>query len=130
MELSVSQVQGHVPVTVVHVQGNIDSHSFQEFQAFAETQIANGAKNLLVDLHDVPHMSSAGLRVLNHLYNLLRAETESANAVSKGVTAGTYKSPHLKLLAPGKRVMETLRMSGLDMFLDIQTDLQHAVDSF
>ncbi len=130
MELSVSQAQGRVPVTVLHVKGNIDSTSYQEFQTQAETLIADGAHELLVDLREVPYMSSAGLRALNQIYNKLRASTEDTNTVTKGVTAGTYKSPHLKLLSPSARVLETLKMSGFDMFLDIHSTLDAAVASF
>ena len=129
MELTVSQEQGRVPVTVLHVKGNVDSTSYQDFQARAEQLVAEGTHDLLVDLHDVPYMSSAGLRSLNHIYNKLRGNV-TQSAVTQGVTAGTYKSPHLKLLSPSKRVLETLKMSGFDMFLDIQSDLHTAVASF
>jgi anti-anti-sigma factor len=130
MDLSVTQEQGRVPVTVIHVKGNIDSTSYQAFQARAEELIAAGNTNLLIDLRQVPYMSSAGLRALNQLYNKLREKDEDKSTVTKGVTAGTYKSPHLKLLAPTKRVNETLKMSGFDMFLDIKPDLADAVASF
>jgi anti-anti-sigma factor len=130
MELSVSQEQGRVPVTVLHVKGNIDSTSYQEFQSYAEKLLANGTKDLLVDLHEVPYTSSAGLRALNQIYNKLRANTEDSSTVSKGVSAGTYKSPHLKLLSPSARVLETLKMSGFDMFLDIAHNLKAAVALF
>lgn len=130
MELGVSQQQGRVPVTVLHVKGNIDSNSYNLFQSYAEKLIEEGTQNLLIDLSAVPYMSSAGLRALNQIYNKLRTGTEDAGAVSKGVTAGTYKSPHLKLLSPGARVLETLKMSGFDMFLDIEPNLQDAVAAF
>jgi anti-anti-sigma factor len=130
MELAVSNQVGRVPVTVLHVKGNIDSNSYQLFQGYAEKLIDDGARNLLVDLAGVPYMSSAGLRALNHIYNKLREGSEDASSVSKGVTAGTYKSPHLKLLAPGSRVLESLKMSGFDMFLEIESNLKDAVASF
>ena len=129
MELTVSQEQGRVPVTVLNVKGNVDSTTYQEFQARAEQLIAEGTQNLLVNLREVPYMSSAGLRSLNTIYNKLRGNV-SQSAVTQGVTAGTYKSPHFKLLAPSSRVLETLKMSGFDMFLDIQSDLATAVASF
>lgn len=130
MELSVTTEQGRVPVTVLHVKGNVDSTTYQAFQTEAEKLIAEGTQNLLVDLHDVPYMSSAGLRSLNQIYNKLRAKGEDQSTVTKGVTAGTYKSPHLKLLSPSARVLDTLKMSGFDMFLDIRSNLQDAVASF
>ena len=130
MELSVTTEQGRVPVTVLHVKGNVDSTTYQAFQSEAEKLIAEGTQNLLVDLHDVPYMSSAGLRSLNQIYNKLRAKGEDQSTITKGVTAGTYKSPHLKLLSPSARVLDTLKMSGFDMFLDIRSNLQDAVASF
>ena len=130
MELSVTTEQGRVPVTVLHVKGNVDSTTYQAFQTEAEKLIADGTQNLLVDLHDVPYMSSAGLRSLNQIYNKLRAKGEDQSTITKGVTAGTYKSPHLKLLSPSARVLDTLKMSGFDMFLDIRSNLQDAVASF
>ncbi len=130
MELTVSEEQGRVPVTVVHVKGNIDSTSYQEFQSSVLDLVQHGANDVLIDLKDVPYMSSAGLRALNQIYNALRPSGENPETVTRGVSAGTYKSPHLKLLAPSRRVMETLKMSGFDMFLDIQPDLQRAIASF
>jgi anti-anti-sigma factor len=130
MELSVSQENARVPVTVLHVKGNIDSSTYQEFQGAVEKLVAEGTKDLLLDLHDVPYISSAGLRALNQIYNKLRASSEDASSVAKGVADGTYKSPHLKILAPSKRVLETLRMSGFDMFLDIHSQLASAIASF
>lgn len=129
MELTVSQEQGRVPVTVLHVQGNIDSATYLAFQTRAEQLIAEGAKDLLVDLRGVRYMSSAGLRSLNQIYNKLRGDVEQS-AVTRGVADGTYKSPHFKLLSPTSRVLETLKVSGFDMFLDIQSNLAAAVASF
>jgi len=130
MELSVTQEQGKVPVSVLHVRGNIDSTSYQDFQAYADNLLEQGTKDLLIDLREVPYMSSAGLRSLNQIYNKLRASAESGAHVSKGVAAGTYTSAHLKLLSPSARVLETLKMSGFDMFLDIQSNLKDAVARF
>ncbi|MCC7164193.1 MAG: STAS domain-containing protein [Anaerolineae bacterium] len=130
MELAVTTEQGRVPVTVLHVKGNLDSTTFLTFQNEAEKLISGGTQDLLVDLNEVPYMSSAGLRALNHIYNLLRAKNEDQATVTKGLVNGTYKSPHLKLLAPRPRVKDTLKMSGLDMFLDIRSDLKDAVAAF
>ena len=50
--------------------------------------------------------------------------------VRKGVAAGTYKSPNLKILKPTDNVLQTLKLSGFDMFLDIHSDLKEAIASF
>ena len=129
MEITVSQEQGRVPVTVVHVRGNIDSTSYEQFQTRVNGLIQHGSTDMLLDLHDVPYMSSAGLRVLNLIYNQLNRE-QDPSTVSKGVSAGTYKAAHFKLLAPSARVKETLKMSGFDMFLDIHSNLKDALAAF
>lgn len=129
MEITVSQEQARVPVTVVALSGNLDSASAPAVQKRVEELIAGGAPDILLDLRAVPYMSSAGLRALTQIYNHLRGG-EDLHAVSAGVSAGTYHSPHLKLLGPRPRVMDTLRMSGFDMFLDIHAHLKDALAAF
>lgn len=130
MEINLSQIEGQTPITVMHLHGSVDSTSYQVFQEQALEVITQGARNMVIDLHDVPYMSSAGLRALNQLYNKLRDENVSHEVVSAEIAKGTYKSPHLKLAAPNPRVMETLKMSGFDMFLEIHPNVQSAVNSF
>jgi len=50
--------------------------------------------------------------------------------VRKGIAAGTYKSRHLKLLNPNRHVLQTLKLAGFDMFLEIHSTPQEAIDSF
>ena len=132
MEITVSQERGRMPVTVLHVDGNLDAATAPQFQRRAEALIRQGDRNLLIDLAEVPYMSSAGLRALNALYDRLRTDApgESHEAEVQGVRTGQFKSPHLKLLNPSRRVLEALSMAGFDMFLDIYHELKQAVDSF
>lgn len=132
MEIRVSKENGRVPVTVMHVAGNIDSSTYEAFQARAEELMKEGARNLLVDLEQAPFVSSAGLRALNNIFNRLRelSPDVSDDEMHKGINAGTYKSPHLKLLNPSKASMVALENSGFSMFIDVFTDLDTAVASF
>jgi anti-anti-sigma regulatory factor len=50
MNIQVTTSQGRVPVTVMHVDGNIDTQSYEKFQAKAEELIDKGARYLLIDL--------------------------------------------------------------------------------
>lgn len=132
MQLKVSTENGRVPVTVVHVEGNIDSASYESFLSGVEESINSGARHLLIDLSRVPFVSSAGLRALNILLNRLRALTPdvSDEEMRKGINAGTYKSPHLKLLNPSRETATTLDSSGFSMFIEEFQDLKTAVASF
>jgi anti-anti-sigma factor len=102
MDIQVSTENGLVPVTVMQVEGNIDAQTYQEFQEKAEELIKAGTRYLLIDLSHSPFVSSAGLRALHQIFNKLRA-SDTQNPMSdadvrRGISAGTYKSPHLKLL--------------------------------
>ncbi|GIL15890.1 MAG: hypothetical protein BroJett039_10630 [Chloroflexota bacterium] len=130
MEITITQVTSPKALAVLHVHGNVDSASYEQFQQAAADLIAQGARDMVLDLGQTPYMSSAGLRALNVIYNSLRDENATRSNVSAGVVKGTYKSPHLKLAAPTKRVLETLKMSGFDMFLEIHHDVPSAVASF
>ena len=134
MEIKVSTESARVPVTVLHVDGNIDSSTYQLFQAKAEELIKGGAHYILVDLSHAPYVSSAGFRVLHQLFNQLRSLHPSSNLseeeVKKGISAGTYKSPHLKLLNLSKETRTTFEMSGFDMFIETYDDRKKAIASF
>ena len=132
MNLKVSTEQGRVPVTVIHVEGKIDSSTYEAFLAGAEKSINDGARNVLIDLSQVAFVSSAGLRALNILFNRLRdlSPDVSDQEMHKGISAGTYKSPHLKLLNPSKETLASLESSGFSMFIETFNDLKAAVASF
>ncbi len=79
MEFKVSTNNGRVPITIVHLTGNLDSYTSNEFQAKVEELIKRGARHILVDLTNVPFVSSAGFRVLNSVFNQLRSLHPDAN---------------------------------------------------
>jgi anti-sigma B factor antagonist len=131
MQITTSKENARVPVTVVHVTGTVDSSNYEQLQARIDEIIQGGAHNLVLDLHGVDYMSSAGMRVLNHAYTALRDRTESdSQAVGRAISAGTYRSAHLKLAGLRPRVHEVLKMGGFDMFLDIHPDIHSALASF
>ena len=134
MDIQVHTENGRVPVTVMHVHGNLDSSSYQEFEAKGEELIKNGTRYILVDLSHSGFISSAGFRTLNHIFKKLREVHPDANlsdeAMKKGISAGTYKSPHLKLLKMSPETRTAFEMSGFDMYIDTFTDLNTAVASF
>ncbi len=132
MQLKVSTENARVPVTVVHVEGNIDSGSYEAFLSGVEGVIKTGARHVLIDLSNVPFVSSSGLRALNILFNRLRSLTPDVpdEEMRQGVNDGTYKSPQLKLLNPSKATVTALESSGFSMFLEVFQDMHTAVASF
>ena len=132
MEITVTQEQGRVPVTILHVVGNTDSASANELEKKVMEVIDGGARFLVLDLSKIPYMSSAGLRVLQETFNKLRsvANDESNKEMYRQINEGSFASPYLKLVNPSKEVMEVLKMSGFDMLVSIEKDVKTAVSSF
>lgn len=134
MDIKVSVEDGPVPVTVMHIDGNIDASSYEAFQAKADELIEAGARYLLIDLEHAPFVSSSGLRALHHIFNHLRSRDTEAKMtdeeVRRGISAGTYKSPNLKLVNLSKESKVSLELSGFDMFIDIFDDRKAAIASF
>jgi anti-anti-sigma factor len=134
MKITVSAENGRVPITVLHVAGNIDGSTYQEFQSTAQNLIDGGTRYILIDLSQAPFVSSAGLRALHTISTELRSRNPDANLsdeqMKKGISAGTYKSPHLKLLNLSPQTKTAFETSGFDMYIDTFTDLKAAIASF
>ncbi len=134
MEIKSSIENGRVPVTVIHVDGNLDSSTYIAFQSRVDALIDNGARFILMDLSHTKFISSAGFRALNKIFNTLRSLNPDANlsdeALNEGIKAGTYKSPHLKLLNLSDEARMAFEMAGFDMFIETYTDMKDAVASF
>ena len=96
--------------------------------------INEGSRYFLVDLSHAPFVSSAGLRAIHTIFNDLRSINPEANLnddqMKKGISAGTYKSPHLKLLNLSPETRSAFETSGFDMFIDTFTDRNTALASF
>jgi anti-anti-sigma factor len=132
MEITTVQVQGRVPVTVMRLSGTFDASTADAFDAEAKKQIENGAKDILIDLSGVAYMSSAGMRSLHKVYTALHASDAESDrkSVYEGISAGTYASSHLKLLKVTPRVMEVLKVTGIDMYVSVLNDEAQAIASF
>ena len=132
MEINAFQEQGRVLVTILEIQGNVDSSTADQLRQRAMDALKSGARDLVLDFTHVKYVSSAGLRVLNELFNQLHPEAlhKDYTATVKGVTDGTFHSPHLKLCGINSNVLQVIKMAGFDMYLDIRHDRRSAVAAF
>lgn len=132
LSIAVSHEQGRVPVTVFHLKGELNTHTSDQLEAQAEEAFQQGSRDLVLDLSEVSYISSAGLRAIHYIYNLLRQNTpaESEQAVSQGLRDGSFSSPHLKLVSPSPTVAKVLSITGYDMFLQVHPNLEDALASF
>lgn len=136
MDITVSTQQGSAPVTVVQPHGDVDASNYAELLSKVQSLQKDGARDFLMDLSDVPFMSSAGLVALHSIAILLRGETPTdpqsgwaaLKSIDRSREAGMQK--HLKLLNPQPYVAETFEKAGFTQFFEVYTDLRKAVASF
>jgi anti-anti-sigma factor len=124
MEITTSQKQARVAVTVMKVTGKVDSSTYQEFSDAIKKSVARGTHYLLLDLEACDYMSSAGIRSLNEAYLLFK---KSYPIPGEDKIA---KSPWIKLLNPSDKIASVLAISGVDTVFETHTDMTTAVASF
>ena len=136
MNISVSQAQGSVPVTVLKLDGQLDGQNYQDLIAKAQELYKSGSRDFLLDLSDLSYISSAGLVALHSVALLTRGEElpdfeggwSAYRSMGRSAEAGVQK--HVKLLNPRSEVMGVLDMVGFGNVFEIYTNLDEAVNSF
>ncbi len=106
-------VSNHDQVTLVEVNGRINSMNASDLATALSEQIDQGKVNLVLDLEAVDFMSSAGLR-------------ELVTALKKVKRS----NGDMRLSNPAPRVREVLEMAGLDTIFLIFDSQNDAVASF
>jgi anti-anti-sigma factor len=136
MNMTFSQQQGRVPVTVIHLDGKLDSNSFKNLIDEAKKLFADGARHLILDMTKLTYLSSAGIVSLLSVTRLFRGEAipdseEGWNAIrslEKERSVGVQQ--FVKLLNVPPEVGSVLDVVGFAAFYEMHTDLAQAVASF
>jgi anti-anti-sigma regulatory factor len=136
MNLTVEQVQGKVPVTILGIQGDLDASNYQDLVARAQAIYKAGGQYILLDMSATPFMGSSGLVALHGIATLLRGEKpadpeagwDAIHALDRDRESGLQKN--LKLLNPQPQVERVLERTGLKQFFDVHTDREAAIASF
>jgi anti-anti-sigma regulatory factor len=136
MTITTSQAQGSVPVTILSIQGDLDASNYQQVIAAGQEAYDKGARRLLIDMGDVPFMSSSGLVALHSVALLMQGKEPpdpeygwaAFHAAGRDVESG--QQPYVKLLNPQPRVKRALEMASFDRFFEIHTDREEAIASF
>ncbi|HEX5838439.1 MAG TPA: STAS domain-containing protein [Anaerolineales bacterium] len=136
MDISVSQKQGNVPITVIKLDGELDGQNYQELISKARELFSAGARDFVLDLSDLTYISSAGLVALHSVALLVKGEelpdTEQGWSAyrSMGRTSASGVQTHIKLLNPREEIRNVLDMVGFGNVFQVYTDLDEAVQSF
>ena len=136
MNISVSQEQGKVPVTVIKLDGQLDGQNYQDLISKAREVYESGARDFVIDLSDLTYVSSAGLVALHTVALLARgaalpdtdAGWSAIRSIGKAGNDGIQQ--HVKLANPSADVMSVLDMVGFSSAFEIFNNLDEAVKSF
>jgi anti-anti-sigma regulatory factor len=136
MPLTIEQVQGRVPVTVIEIHGDLDYSNYHDVIDAAREAYAAGARHLLIDLRDVPFMGSSGLVAIHSAALLMAGQPppdpeagwQAHHAMGQTAEGGTQA--HVKLLGPQPRVEQVLERTGLKQFFEIHAEQAEAIASF
>jgi anti-anti-sigma regulatory factor len=136
MNISVSQAQGNVPVTVIALDGELDGQTYQSLIGKAREVYESGARDFVIDLSGLTYVSSAGLVALHTVALLARGEalpdTDAGWSAIRSVGGASRggKQDHVKLANPREEVQSVLDMVGFSAAFEIFNDLDEAVKSF
>jgi len=120
LQIAISQKTGNVPVTVLHLTGELDANTQTQLETAANEVIDGGAEHLLLEMSKTSYIGSAGLRAIHAITNKLNKE-ENENAI---------KSDNLKVVNPSDEVRKIFHTLGFDTYIEIIDDLDTAVSSF
>ena len=135
MNVTLSQEQGQVPVTVMHIHGKLDGSNYKTVIAQGQELYQNGIQQILIDLADVEYMSSAGMVALLSIARLLKGhnlEGEEGWSLLHSSERERASGPQkqVKLLKPQPRIAQALEIAGFNQVFEIHQDLKQAVASF
>ncbi len=100
-------------VVLIKVSGYIDAHTFEELENEIQSKFAAKQFRLLIDLSDVPYISSAGAGVFIGAFP--QSQENDGNIV---------------LLTPSKNVLDVFELLGLTEIFTIADNLAEAQAAF
>ncbi|RPJ24079.1 MAG: anti-sigma factor antagonist [Chloroflexi bacterium] len=128
LNITASQIQGAVPITVLHLSGHLHGNTEPELLDQVRQAQEDGSKYLLLDLSEVEVLTSAGLRAIHNIFNLLTPQSDVEVIRQHGQEP--YKSPYFKLVCPNPDVYYILNIAGFLQNLLIYNNLDEALKSF
>ena len=128
LNITASQSQGTVLVTILHLSGHLHGNTESELLDHARRAQEAGSKYLLLDLSGVEVLTSAGLRAIHNIFNLFTPVSDVELIRQHGEEP--YKSPYLKLVCPNPDVYYVLNVAGFLQNLLIYNNMDEAVSSF
>jgi anti-anti-sigma factor len=118
LKITPEQMQADVPVTVFHIGGWLDAQSEAQFLEAARIAYDNGARYLLINMHDLDTLTSAGMRAIQKVYQMYTPKDEH------------FKVAHVKLCNAPPQIYNVLGITGFLQNIPMYESLESALESF
>ncbi len=128
LNITASQIQGEVSVTILHLSGHLHGNTEQQLIDRARQAYEDGSTHILLDLSGLEVLTSAGLRAIHNIFNLLTPQSDLTVIRQHGEEP--YKSPYFKLVCPNPDVYYILNIAGFLQNILIYNNMDEAVNSF
>ena len=128
LTITASQIQGDVPVTILHLSGHLHGNTERELLDRARQAQEDGASHLLLDLSGIEVLTSAGLRAIHNIFKLFTPQSDTQ--VIRQHDEEPYKSPYFKLVCPNPNIYYILNIAGFLQNILIYNNMDEAVNSF
>lgn len=131
MEISVSIQQADQPIAIIKVTGEINASNFLQIIEKAREVYGNPALNLILDMSEVPSISSTGVVGIHKIALIYSgAHQDVEKDKNPDFTHVSSARKHIRLLNPQPDVDKTLEKSGMKLFFKIFHNLDDAIKSF
>jgi len=128
MNITVTIQQARELVAVMRLEGDIDASNFIQVVDKAREIYQNPARHLILDLSEVPNVSSTGLVAIHKIALLYSGVPEKET--HPDLTHSSNARKYVKLLSPQPAVDQALETAGLKLFFKVFHDLETALNSF
>lgn len=131
MEIDVSIHQAKEAIAVMRVKGEINASNFVLVTDKAQEIYQKPARNLIIDLSEVPGISSTGIAAIHNIALLYSGVPQNVQQDAQpDFTHSSNARKHVKLLNPQPEVDKSLEAAGLKLFFKVFKDLESALASF
>jgi anti-anti-sigma factor len=118
LKITSEKREAGVPVTVFHIGGWLDAQSEAQFLEAARTAYDGGARYLLVDMHDLDTLTSAGMRAIQKVYQMFTPREDH------------FKVAYVKLCNAPPQIYNVLGITGFLQNIPMYESLDAALEAF
>ena len=131
MEIIISFEQGKIPIAVMKLKGDVNASNFMEVVDKAQAVYDNPARHLIIDLSEVPSISSTGHVAIHKIALIYSGVPQNVEAnENPDFTHSSQARKYVRLVSPQPAVDESLTKAGMKLFFKVFNDLESAIQSF